>query len=94
MSLLSASKYVVPSHIHLGAFSGFGIISLNNLVNVKWDDEMTSNQESEILSIPGDFHFWDLVNAALTLFRMGGGSQKGPPTSFSPVTSTNVGIGS
>ena len=26
----------------------------------------------------------------LTLFRMG--SQKAPPTSFSPVTSTNVGI--
>ena len=31
----------------------------------------------------------------LTLFRMyggGGGAQKFPPTSFSPVTSTNVGI--
>ena len=28
----------------------------------------------------------------LTLFRMEGGSQKGPPTSFSPVTFTNVGI--
>ena len=27
----------------------------------------------------------------LTLFRMGG--QKDPPTSFSPVTSTNVGFG-
>ena len=34
------------------------------------------------------------VNTKLTLFRMGGrgGGQKGPPTSFSPVTSTNVGI--
>ena len=31
----------------------------------------------------------------LTLFRMGAGSgQKGPPTSFSPVTSTNVRFGS
>ena len=29
---------------------------------------------------------------SLTLFRMGGG-QKGPPTSFSPTTSTNVAIG-
>ena len=30
-----------------------------------------------------------------SLFRMGrrGGGQKGPPTSFFPVTSTNVGIG-
>ena len=28
----------------------------------------------------------------LTLFRMGEGRQKDPPTSFSPVTSTNVGI--
>ena len=28
----------------------------------------------------------------LTLFRMGGGGQKGSPTSFSPVTPTNVRI--
>ena len=31
--------------------------------------------------------------AILTLFRMGGGGKKAPPTSFSPVTSTNVGFG-
>ena len=29
----------------------------------------------------------------LALFRMGGGAKKPPPTSFSPVTSTNVGFG-
>ena len=35
----------------------------------------------------------DNFAARLTLFRMGGGGeQKGPPTSFFPVTSTNVGI--
>ena len=28
----------------------------------------------------------------LTLFRIGGGGAKRPPTSFSPVTSTNIGI--
>ena len=28
----------------------------------------------------------------LTLFRISGGGQKGPPTSFSPVTSANVRI--
>ena len=32
------------------------------------------------------------LHIGLTLFRMGGG-QKGPPTSFSPATSTNVGFG-
>ena len=32
-----------------------------------------------------------MVGVLLTLFRMGGG-QKGPPTSFSTVTSRNVGI--
>ena len=32
-----------------------------------------------------------LCKSLLTLFRMGGGPKK-PPTSFSPVTSTNVGI--
>ena len=37
VSLLLAIKYVVPQHIHLGAFSGFYIISFNNLVNVKCD---------------------------------------------------------
>ena len=66
MSLLLASKYVVPSHIHLGAFPGFCIISFNNLVNVKWDGERAFNQIFGTLSIPGDFHFWDLVNAALS----------------------------
>ena len=29
---------------------------------------------------------------SLTLCRIGGGAKKPPPTSFSPVTSTNVGI--
>ena len=33
------------------------------------------------------------LKGALTLFRIGEG-QKGPPTSFSPVTSANVGISS
>ena len=66
MSLLLASKYVVLSHIHLGAFSGFCIISFNSLVKVKWDDERAFNQKFGTLSIPGDFHFWDLVNAALS----------------------------
>ena len=33
----------------------------------------------------------DELKGALTLFRMGEG-QKGPPTSFSPVTSANVRI--
>ena len=31
-------------------------------------------------------------HSRLTLFRMGGGGAKRPPTSFSPLTSTNVGI--
>ena len=35
----------------------------------------------------------DLFVMSLTLFRIGVGGQKGPPTSFSPVTSTNVGFG-
>ena len=55
MSLLLASKNVVPLHIHLGAFSGFSIISFNNLVNVKWDDKRAFNQKFGTLSIPGDF---------------------------------------
>ena len=66
MSLLLASKYVVPSHLHFGVFSGFCIISLNKLVNVTWDDERAFNQKFEALSIPGDFHFWDMVNAAFS----------------------------
>ena len=41
MSLFLASKYVVPSHIHLGVFSGFRTISFNKLVNVTWDYERT-----------------------------------------------------
>ena len=32
------------------------------------------------------------IEINLTLFRMGGWGKKDPPTSFSPVTSTNVGI--
>ena len=32
MSLLLASKYIVPSHIHLGVYSGFRIISFSNLL--------------------------------------------------------------
>ena len=35
------------------------------------------------------FGIFDVIKSPLTLSRMGGG-QKGPPTSFSPVTSTNV----
>ena len=66
VSLLSTNKYVVPSHIHLVAFSGFCIISFNNLVNVTWDDERAFNQKFGTLSIPGDFYFWDLVDAALS----------------------------
>ena len=56
MSLLLASKYVVPSHIHLGAFSGICIISFSNLVNVTWDDERPFNQKFGTLLITGDFH--------------------------------------
>ena len=67
LSLLLASKYVVPSHIHVVAFSGFSIISFNNLVNIKWDNERAFNQKFGTLSIAGDFHFWDLVSAALSL---------------------------
>ena len=37
------------------------------------------------------FGIFDVIKSPLTLSRMGGG-QKGPPTSFSPVTSTNVRI--
>ena len=45
------------------------------------------------LTVLDFFKFHQEVNYlsdVLTLFRMGG--QKGPPTSFSPVNSTNVGI--
>ena len=66
MSLLLASKYVVSLYIPLGAFSGFYVISFNNLVNVKWDDERAFNQKFGTLSIPGDFYFWDLADAALS----------------------------
>ena len=38
------------------------------------------------------FNSSDLYQETLTLFRMGGGGKKAPPTSFSPVTSTNVRI--
>ena len=64
MSLFLASKYVVPSHIHSGVFFGFCIISFNELVSTTWDNERAYNQKFGTLSIPGDFHFWDLVNAA------------------------------
>ena len=40
------------------------------------------------------FLFFKGFLLVLTLFRMAGGGQKGPPTSFSPTTSTNVGISS
>ena len=66
MSLLLASKYIVPSHIHSEVFSGFCIISFNKLVNVTWDDERAFNQKFGTLLIPGDFHFWDLVNASFS----------------------------
>ena len=39
------------------------------------------------------FRFCTAIVLTLTLFRMEG-SKKAPPTSFSPVTSTNVGISS
>ena len=64
VSLLLASKCVVSSHIHLGGFPGFCILSFNNLVNVKWDNERAFKQKFGTLSIPGDFHFWGLANAA------------------------------
>ena len=35
---------------------------------------------------------WKMSTAVLTLFRIGGWGKKVPPTSFSPVTSTNVGF--
>ena len=66
MSLHLASKYVFPSHIHLGDFSGFRIISFNNHVNVTWDDERVFNQKFGTFSIPRDFHFLDLANTALS----------------------------
>ena len=61
MSLLLASKYVVPSHIRSEDFSGFRIISISKLVNVTCEDERAFNQKFKTLSIPSDFHFWDLV---------------------------------
>ena len=66
MSLLLASKYVIPSHIHSGVFSGFCIISFSKLVNVTLDDERAFNQKFGTLSIPGDFHFFDLIIAAFS----------------------------
>ena len=64
MSLFLASKYVAPSHIRSGVFSGFCIISFSKLANVTWDDKRPFNQRFGLLSIPGDFNFWDLVNVA------------------------------
>ena len=66
MSLHLASKYVFPSHIHLEDFSGFCIISFNNHVNVTWHDERAFIQKFGTFSIPGDFHFLDLANSALS----------------------------
>ena len=66
MSLLLASKYVVPSHIHLGIFTGFCIISLRKLVKVTWDDERAFNLKFRTSSIPCDYHFWDLVSATFS----------------------------
>ena len=66
MSLLLASKFVVPSHIHLGIFTGFCIISLSKLVEVTWDDERAFNLKFETSSIPRDYHFWDLVSATFS----------------------------
>ena len=51
-------------------FPGFFIISFNKLVNVTWDDERAFNQKFGILSIPDDFHFWGLVNAAFSSSRV------------------------
>ena len=39
------------------------------------------------------FFFLENESLTLTLFRMGGEGKKAPPTSFSPVTSTNVRFG-
>ena len=58
------SKYVAPSHICSGVFYGFCIISFSKLVNVTWHDKRPFNQRFGLLSLPGDFNFWDLVNAA------------------------------
>ena len=44
----------------------FCIISFSKLVNVTLDDERAFNQKFRTLSISGDFHFGDLVNAAFT----------------------------
>ena len=66
VSFLVASKYFVPSHIHLGVFSGFSIISFSKLVNVTWDDERAFNQKFRTLSAPDGFHFCDLVNAVFS----------------------------
>ena len=64
--MLLASKYLAPSHIHSGAFSGFWIISFSKLVNRTWDDKRAFKQKFGTLSILGDFHLWDLVNAAFS----------------------------
>ena len=54
----------------------------------------TANQNSSVLLvIIFLFLFLEGRNqGSLTIFRMGGGGAKKTPTSFSPVTSTNVGI--
>ena len=53
-------------HIHSGVFSGFCIILFNKLVNVTWDGQRGFNQNFKTLSIPGDFHFGDLINAGFS----------------------------
>ena len=65
MSLFLASKYVVPSHIH-SVFSGFCMISFSKHVNIACDYERAFNKRRGTLSVPGDSHFWDLINAALS----------------------------
>ena len=64
MSLILASKFPCTSFQEF--FSAFCIISFNKLVNKKWDDERAFNQKFGTLSIPGDFHFGDLVNSAFS----------------------------
>ena len=54
------SLWVVESYS--GVFSGSCISSFSKLVNVTWDDKRTFGT----LSIPGDFHFWDLLNAVFS----------------------------
>ena len=60
--MLLVSKYVVTSHTQ-SVISRFCIISFSKLVNVIRGDERAFDQKLGTLSVPGDLHFWDLVNA-------------------------------